>query len=60
MKTGQFNPKEIGMEVCPDCNSDGRKKGEVCPRCGGFGFVIKREEVPREGTDKNAEEAETR
>ena len=60
MKKTRFDPEEIGMEICPDCNSGGRKNGIVCPGCGGFGFIIKRDEVPLvEGTGKDAGKAET-
>jgi hypothetical protein len=59
MKRTLFDPEEIGMEICPDCNSEGRRNGDVCSQCGGFGFVIKREEAPLgEGTGKEAGEEE--
>jgi hypothetical protein len=54
-----FNPNEIGMETCPDCNSDGRKDGKVCRRCGGFGFIIKAEDEPIIEETETREEDET-
>jgi len=46
MSLKNFNPERIGMGICPDCNGCGRKKGAVCSKCGGFGFVRKGGDVP--------------
>jgi DnaJ-class molecular chaperone len=45
-----FNSEKYGMVACPQCNGNGKLLGdsgdiEVCPKCGGFGF-IKKEEDP--------------
>jgi uncharacterized OB-fold protein len=42
-----FNPEKYGMIICPNCNSQGYiqyPKRQCCPRCGGFGFIIKEAE----------------
>ena len=42
-----FNPEKYGMTICPHCNSQGYiqyPKRQCCPRCGGFGFIIKEAE----------------
>lgn len=44
-----FNPEKYGMVVCPDCKSNGyvwNPERQSCPKCGGFGFIKKEEEVP--------------
>jgi len=43
----KFNPEKYGMIICPDCNSHGYvqyPKRQCCPKCGGFGFIIKEAE----------------
>jgi PHP family Zn ribbon phosphoesterase len=45
-----LDPKKYGMVSCYECNGNGKllndpENMEVCPRCGGFGF-IKKEEDP--------------
>ena len=49
-----FDPKNIGMVVCPLCNGEGKLPedydgSKVCPKCGGFGMV-KKEEMVEERT----------
>jgi len=39
-----FDPEKYGMTTCPSCDSDGfiqNPKRQRCPKCGGFGFIIK-------------------
>jgi RecJ-like exonuclease len=48
-----FDPEKYGMLSCIECDGNGKlinesEDIEVCPRCGGFGFVKK-----EEGSDKN-------
>jgi DnaJ-class molecular chaperone len=59
MEEKLFDPKEIGMETCPDCNSYGRRDGKVCRRCGGFGFIIKAEDAPIKQETENRGAGET-
>ena len=43
----KFNPEKYGMIICPHCNSHGYvqyPKRQCCPKCGGFGFIIKEAE----------------
>ncbi len=47
-----FDPKKVGMMVCPLCNGEGKLPEEndgfkVCPQCEGFG-IIKKEETAEE------------
>ena len=37
-----FNPFKYGMVICKYCNTQGYiyyPKRQVCPKCGGFGFI---------------------
>lgn len=48
-----FNPEKYGMLPCIECDGNGKLLNEfedieVCPKCGGFGFIKK-----EEGPDKN-------
>ncbi len=39
-----FDPEKYGMITCPSCDSHGFiqiPKRQCCPKCGGFGFIIK-------------------
>jgi len=39
-----FDPRKYGMVVCPCCNNRGyiqTPERQCCPKCGGFGFLIK-------------------
>jgi len=39
-----FDPEELGMVTCPSCDSRGfiqNPKRQCCPKCGGFGFILK-------------------
>jgi DnaJ-class molecular chaperone len=41
-----FNPEKYGMVFCPCCNSHGyvqNPERQCCPKCGGFGFVKKKQ-----------------
>ncbi len=49
MNRKAFDPERIGMEVCFHCNSWGRKDGEVCSTCGGFGFIKRMGSVYQDG-----------
>lgn len=47
-----FDPGKYGMVICFECNGNGKLLNdpgemEICPRCGGFGFIRK-----EEGPDK--------
>jgi phage FluMu protein Com len=53
-----FDPEKYGMLFCFECNGNGKlltDSGgiEVCPRCGGFGF-IKKEEEPDQKRDSDS------
>ena len=42
-----FDPEKYGMLFCFKCNGNGKLLNdsediEVCPKCGGFGFIKKR------------------
>ena len=44
-----FDPEKYGMVICYECNGNGKllndpENMEVCPRCGGFGFIRKEED----------------
>ena len=42
-----LDPERYGMATCPFCNSHGfiqNPKRQCCPKCGGFGFIIKEPE----------------
>lgn len=47
-----INPARYGMVVCPNCKNDGYvqnfSKRQLCPRCGGFGFI---KTEPKEDTN---------
>lgn len=39
-----FDPEKYGMVTCPSCDSHGfiqNPKRQCCPKCGGFGFIIR-------------------
>lgn len=47
-----FDPEKYGMLFCIECNGNGKLLNdsediEVCPKCGGFGFVKKEEDQNR-------------
>ena len=44
-----FDPKRYGMLFCLECNGNGKLLTDsddiqICPKCGGFGFVKKENE----------------
>jgi len=42
-----FKPEKYGMVICPSCFGHGYNQNpnrQCCPRCGGFGYVIKEAE----------------
>ncbi len=44
-----FDPKRYGMLLCLKCKGNGRllvdsDNIQICPKCGGFGFVKKEDE----------------
>ncbi len=44
MERKPFNPDKYGMVVCSLCSSHGYiedPKRQCCPKCGGFGYIIK-------------------
>jgi DnaJ-class molecular chaperone len=49
-----FNPERYGMLPCNECDGSGKllnefEDVEVCPRCGGFGFIKKEEDSDKMG-----------
>jgi len=47
-----FDPEKYGMFLCIRCDGNGKLLGdsenvEVCPNCGGFGFIKKEEDPDR-------------
>jgi DnaJ-class molecular chaperone len=49
-----FKPEKYGMLSCIECNGNGKLLNEsedieVCPRCGGFGFIKKKEDPDKNG-----------
>jgi RecJ-like exonuclease len=49
-----FNPEKYGMLSCFECDGNGKLLNEfedieVCPRCGGFGFIKKEEDPDKNG-----------
>lgn len=49
-----FNPEKYEMLSCIECNGNGKLFNEigdieVCPRCGGFGFIKKEEDRDKNG-----------
>ena len=48
-----FDPEKYGMLFCLECNGNGKllndpENIEVCPKCGGFGFIKKEKESDKE------------
>ncbi len=44
-----FDPKRYGMLFCLECNGNGKlatdsEDIQICPKCGGFGFIKKEKE----------------
>jgi DnaJ-class molecular chaperone len=44
-----FDPEKYGMLFCIECDGNGKMPNdsedlEVCPKCGGFGFIKKEKE----------------
>jgi DnaJ-class molecular chaperone len=42
-----LDPERYGMVICPRCNAQGYiqdPKRQCCPKCGGFGFIMKEAE----------------
>jgi uncharacterized OB-fold protein len=42
-----FDPEKYGMVICLCCNNQGyiqTPERQCCPKCGGFGFIIKETE----------------
>lgn len=53
-----FHPEKYGMFSCNECNGNGKLVNEfedieVCPRCGGFGFVKKEEDPDKKRDSKS-------
>ena len=49
-----FDPEKYGMLSCTECDGNGKLLNEfedieVCPRCGGFGFIKKGENPDKNG-----------
>jgi uncharacterized OB-fold protein len=47
MEKKVFNPERHGMVICQYCNSTGYihyPKHQCCPKCGGFGLIMKEKE----------------
>ncbi|OGQ12580.1 MAG: hypothetical protein A2026_22645 [Deltaproteobacteria bacterium RBG_19FT_COMBO_46_12] len=49
-----FDPEKYGMLSCIECEGNGKLLNEfedieICPRCGGFGFIKKEEEPDKNG-----------
>ncbi len=47
-----FDPEKYGMLFCIECKGNGKllndSEGyEICPKCGGFGFIRKEKEPDR-------------
>jgi len=48
MKKRVFNPERYGMVICQHCNGTGyiqNPKRQCCPKCGGFGLIIKAKDI---------------
>lgn len=50
IKNKRFDPGRYGMILCPECKGKGKfldqdKKVFVCSHCGGFGFIMKEDNV---------------
>ena len=48
MRNKIFSPTKYGMVICKFCNSEGYihyPKRQVCPKCGGFGFIREEKEA---------------
>ena len=51
MNTKHVDPEKYGMVVCPSCNSGGYIQSPIrqcCPTCGGFGFIRKEGDTPKQ------------
>ena len=51
-KENHFDPEKYGMLFCFECDGNGKllkdsEDIEVCPKCGGFGFIKKEEDPNR-------------
>lgn len=52
-----FDPEKYGMLFCLECDGNGKllndsKESEICPKCGGFGFIRKEKESNRKKDSK--------
>lgn len=52
-----FDPGKYGMLFCIECDGNGKLLGdsediEVCPKCGGFGFIKKEKETDQKTDGK--------
>jgi DnaJ-class molecular chaperone len=54
----QMPPEDNRIE-CPDCEETGKVDGEVCPRCGGDGYIddTNKAEAYEEWMERKADEA---
>jgi DnaJ-class molecular chaperone len=52
-----FDPERYGMLFCIECEGNGKLLSdsddtEICPKCGGFGFIKKEEEPDKKKNSK--------
>jgi len=52
-----FDPERYGMLFCLECDGNGKllndsEDTEICPQCGGFGFIKKEKEPDKKKNSK--------
>jgi DnaJ-class molecular chaperone len=55
----RIDPEKYGMIFCPYCQGSGKSSSDaegtrVCKTCGGFGLIIKTEEIKSVGNHRKA------